>query len=78
MPTAEQCLKAGNELGDLVNLLLDEISNKEQITDFAKDGFEAVQALAAVGIPAENKAAVASHVMEGLQHRVNEGALKLA
>jgi hypothetical protein len=69
--------KAGEEIGDLVNLLLDEISNKEQITKFATEGFEAVQAVASVGIPSANRAAVATNLVEGLMRRINEGEMAL-
>ncbi len=69
--------KAGEEIGDLVNLLLDEVSNKEQITKFATEGFEAVQSLAAVGVPSANRAAVATNLVEGILRRINEGEMAL-
>ncbi len=77
MADAATAYKAGQELGDIVNLVLDEISNKEQLVQFASEVFQAVQSLAGVGIPATQKAAVASHIVEGLVNRVNEAALKL-
>ena len=72
MITKETVQKAGAELGDLVVLLLDEISNKEQITQFATEGFEAVTAIAGVGIPADLKEAVATNLVEAILARVNE------
>jgi hypothetical protein len=63
---------AGQEIGDLVSLLLDDVSNKEQIVQFATEGFQAVQALAAIGIPTEHKQAVATNLVEAILARLDE------
>ena len=63
---------AGQEIGDLVALLLDDISNKEQVVQFATEGFQAVQAVAAVGIPASDRQAVATNLVEAVLARLNE------
>ena len=77
MASRNECVQAGYEVADLVNLLLDEVSNKEQIGAFVKEGFEAAQALGAVGIPAEQRPAVASNIIEGLLAKLNQGVLSL-
>jgi len=77
MVTKETVEKAGQEIGDLVVLVLDDVSNKEQLVQFASEGFQAVQAVAGVGIPTEQKAAIASHLLEGILQRVNERVLTL-
>ena len=77
MVTRETVHKAGNELGDLVVLLLDAVSNKEQITAFATEGFEAVSALAGVGIPVAQRPAIVTHLVEAILNRINEAALIL-
>ncbi len=68
---------AGEELGDLINLILDGTPNKEQIVQFATEGFQAVQALAAVGIPATDKLKVVTNLLEGLIRKVNEVSMAL-
>lgn len=67
----EKAYKAGQEVGDLVLLVRDEISNKDQIADFAKEAFEAVTALAGVGIPKEKKEAVGRWLVEGILNKMN-------
>lgn len=69
--------KAGKELGDLVRLVVDDVSNTRQIAQFMAEGLEAVKAIAAIGIPAEHKAAVASHIAEQILKSLNESVLAL-
>jgi len=77
MVTKETVEKAGQEIGDLVVLVLDDVSNREQLAQFTVEGFQAVQAVAGIGIPTEHKAAVASHLLEKILARVNERVLTL-
>jgi hypothetical protein len=70
--TKQTVQAAGEELGNLVCLLIDGTPNREQIVQFATEGFQAVQALAAIGIPTSNREAVVTNLVEGILRRVNE------
>ena len=73
----EQAFKAGAELGDVAVLALDQVSNKDQLSDFFKEGTQAFQAVASIGIPKENIPAVASNLAEGFLNKLNTTVLKL-
>ena len=77
MVTKQSVRKAGHEIGDLVVLVIDQVPNRQQITQFTTEGFEAITAIAAVGIPKEEKAAVATHLAEAILERLNETVLTL-
>jgi len=69
--TREQALAAGREVSDLVALVVDSTPNKEQIGQFVSEGFQVVQAVGAIGIPQEHKAAVALNIAEGVLNGIN-------
>jgi len=77
MVTKQQVKKAGSEIGDLAVLLVDKTSNREQLGQFMTEGFQAVQALAAIGVPQENRAAIASHLAEAILAKLNSEVLVL-
>jgi len=72
MVTKASVHKAGHELGDLLVLVIDETPNSQQLTEFTTQGFEAFRALASVGIPKDNREAIARNLVEALLNRVNE------
>lgn len=75
----ERVERAGQELGDLVVLALDDISNRTQIAAFTSEGFEAIKALADAtrGLPADKRKAAASHLLNALHAKVNAVILPL-
>jgi hypothetical protein len=75
--TKQQVQAAGKEIGKLIVLVLDGTPNKDQIVQFATEGFVAVQALAAIGIPKANIPAIASNLLEGVLEEVNADILIL-
>jgi len=75
--TREQAFKAGAELGDVAVLALDQIPNQQQLSDFFKEGTQAFQALASIGIPKEDVAKVAANLAEGFLNKLNSTVLKL-
>ena len=75
--TREQAFKGGAELGDVAVLALDEVPNQQQLSDFFKEGTQAFQALAGIGIPKEDIAKVAANLAEGFLNKLNSTVLKL-
>lgn len=73
----ETVTRAGDALGDVIVLLVDETPNAQQLREFFDGTVKAVQGLAAVGIPKQDRAAVASHLAERILSRVNEKILTL-
>jgi len=69
--TRESAMKAGRELSDLAALAVDQTPNKEQLGEFVSESFQAVQAVAAIGIPKEHKAAVMTNIAEGFLNGLN-------
>jgi len=71
--------RAGREVADLIILALDDVSNRVQIVEFTTEGFEAIRALAdgLQGLPREDRAAAASHLLNAAHARVNAELLPL-
>ena len=72
MPTKQEALQAGREVGDIIVLLVDDIPNKDQISQLVSEGFQAAMAVAGSDITGDKKAAVLSHIGQGVMERVNE------
>ena len=78
MVTQAQLEKARKELKDFIVLVFDDIPNSQQVTQFMKEGFEGMKALADVGIPsAEERLAVAANFSTGLANDIVEELLPL-
>jgi len=78
--TRDQAVLAGREVADLIALIVDKTPNRQQLQEFFAEGFQAVNAVASVAIPSGGqRAAVISHIAEGILSRLNESvaALKL-
>jgi len=75
--TREQAFLGGAELGDVAVLALDQVANSQQLSDFFKEGTQAFQALAAIGIPKEDVAKVATNLAEGFLNKLNTTVMKL-
>ena len=63
---------AGEEIGDLLVMVVDETPNAQQLGQFLTEGIQAVTALAQVGIPTSQREAVVRNILEGALRRVNE------
>ena len=70
--TRKQALNVGKELGDFIVLLLDDIKNREQLTDFFKEGMDMTK-IASLPISETDKQALATNIVEGILGRLNTG-----
>jgi hypothetical protein len=65
---------AANETNDLFGLVFDDKPNLEQLDSFLAEGLQAWKALSAAvaALPAEKRAAAASHFVNGIHRGLNE------
>ena len=69
--TRPQALNAGKEFYDLAHLIVDEIPNDQQYSEFFSEGFQAANAIRATVIPPDKRQAVLSAMTEGFLHENN-------
>lgn len=71
MATKQEAIQAGREVADIIVLLVDEIPNKNQLSQLVTEGFQAAMAIASSDITGDKKAAVISHIGQGVIEGLN-------
>lgn len=72
MASKQEALQAGREVGDIIVLMVDEIPNRQQLSQLVTEGFQAAMAVAGSDITGSQRAAVLSHIGQGVLERLNE------